>query len=199
MVRVPRGLWLDPKRTSPYRFYQFFVQSDDRDIIKLLKVLTFLSQEEIVALESELVANPGARAPHKALARAVTDLVHGEAATSEAIRASEILFGGDLTGVGESTFNELLGEVPTHFVAADRLENEGMPLLELLVQAGLCASKGQARTDIQGGGVSVNNVRSTGVQQHLTSIDLLFGQHLLLRKGKRNYVVVTVKKDSAML
>ncbi len=193
------AVWLDPKRTSPYRFYQFFVQSDDRDIIKLLKVLTFLSQEEIVALESELVANPGARAPHKALARAVTDLVHGEAATSEAIRASEILFGGDLTGVGESTFNELLGEVPTHFVAADRLENEGMPLLELLVQAGLCASKGQARTDIQGGGVSVNNVRSTGVQQHLTSIDLLFGQHLLLRKGKRNYVVVTVKKDSAML
>jgi len=187
------AVWLDPKRTSPYRFYQFFVQSDDRDVVKLLKVLTFLTQDEIAALEAELTANPGARAAHKALAKAVTDLVHGEAATIEAIRASEILFGGDLAGVGEGTFNELLGEVPTKGLEPARLEGAGIPLTELLVHAGLCASKGQARTDVQGGGVYLNNVRAGEVQRHVTAADLLFGKHLLLRKGKRNYVVVTVQ------
>ncbi len=187
------AVWLDPKRTSPYRFYQFFVQSDDRDVVKLLKVLTFHTQEEIAALEVELTTNPGARAPHKALAKAVTDLVHGEHATQEAIRASDILFGGDLSGVGEATFEELLGEVPTKPLAAAPLSGNGLPITELLVQAGLCASKGQARTDLQGGGVYLNNIRVGEVQRHVTSGDLLFGKHLLLRKGKRNYVVVTVQ------
>jgi len=187
------AVWLDSKRTSPYRFYQFFVQSDDRDVIKLLKVLTFLPADQIAALEQDLVANPGARAPHKTLAREVTTLVHGEAASQEAVRASEILFGGDLAGVGESTFNELLGEVPTHALEASRLAGAGMPLIELLVQAGLSASKGQARTDIQGGGASLNNVRVGEVQRVVTTDDLLFGKHLLLRKGRRNYAVVTVQ------
>jgi tyrosyl-tRNA synthetase len=187
------AVWLDSKRTSPYRFYQFFVQSDDRDVIKLLKVLTFLPADQIAALEQDLVANPGARAPHKALAREVTTLVHGEAAAQEAVRASEILFGGDLAGVGESTFNELLGEVPTHALEASRLAGAGMPLTELLVQAGLSSSKGQARTDIQGGGASLNNVRVGEVQRAVTESDLLFGKHLLLRKGRRNYAVITVQ------
>ena len=187
------AVWLDSKRTSPYRFYQFFVQSDDRDVIKLLKVLTFLPADQIAALEQDLVTNPGARAPHKTLAREVTTLVHGESASQEAVRASEILFGGDLAGVGESTFNELLGEVPTHALDTSRLAGAGMPLIELLVQAGLSASKGQARTDIQGGGASLNNVRVGEVQRAVTTDDLLFGKHLLLRKGRRNYAVVTVQ------
>jgi tyrosyl-tRNA synthetase len=127
------------------------------------------------------------------LAREVTTLVHGESASQEAVRASEILFGGDLAGVGESTFNELLGEVPTHALEASRLAGAGMPLIELLVQAGLSASKGQARTDIQGGGASLNNVRVGEVQRAVTTDDLLFGKHLLLRKGRRNYAVVTVQ------
>jgi tyrosyl-tRNA synthetase len=186
------AVWLDSKRTSPYRFYQFFIQSDDRDVVKLLKVLTFLPAEQIATLEQDLVANPGARAPHKALAREVTTLVHGESAAQEAVRASEILFGGDLAGVGESTFNELLGEVPTKTLEASRLAGAGMPVTELLVHAGLSASKGQARTDIQGGGASLNNVRVAEVQRAVTTADLLFGKHLLLRKGRRNYAVVTV-------
>jgi tyrosyl-tRNA synthetase len=184
---------LDSKRTSPYRFYQFFVQSDDRDVIKLLKVLTFLPADQIAALEQDLVASPGARAPHKALAREVTTLVHGEAAAQEAVRASEILFGGDLAGVGESTFNELLGEVPTKTLEASRLSGTGMLVTELLVHAALSGSKGQARTDIQGGGASLNNVRVGEVQRAVTTADLLFGKHLLLRKGRRNYAVVTVQ------
>jgi tyrosyl-tRNA synthetase len=127
------------------------------------------------------------------LAREVTTLVHGESAAQEAVRASEILFGGDLAGVGESTFNELLGEVPTHSLEGSRLAGAGMPLIELLVQAGLSASKGQARTDVQGGGASLNNVRVGEVQRAVTTADLLFGKHLLLRKGRRNYAVVTVQ------
>jgi tyrosyl-tRNA synthetase len=186
------AVWLDARRTSPYRFYQFFVQSDDRDVIKLLKVLTFLTPDEITALEAEHAANPGARAAHRALAREVTTLVHGEHAVQEAVRASEILFGGELAGVGESTFNDLLGEVPTQPLEAARLDGAGLPVTELLVHAGLAASKGAARKDIEGGGAYLNNTRIAEVNRPVTTADLLFGRHLLVRKGRKNYVVVTV-------
>ncbi len=123
----------------------------------------------------------------------MTDLVHGPAATAEAMRASEILFGGELAGVPESTFNEIVGEVPTRQIERGQLDGEGKPLVEILVHSGLCPSKGQARKDIEGGGVYVNNVREASFQRALKSGDLLFGKHLLLRKGKRNYVVVTAR------
>ncbi len=185
------AVWLDWKRTSVYRFYQFWVNIDDRDVVRYLKLFTFLSQEEIEALEKRHTENPGAREAHKALAKSVTDLIHGGNATQEAIRASEILFGGDLTGILETTFNEIVGEVPTKQIEKEKLNGAGMPLVEVLVYAGLSPSKGQARKDIEGGGVNINNVRETGFQRAVTSSDLLFGRHLLLRKGKKNYVVVT--------
>src|SRR6185369_11434932 len=119
--------------------------------------------------------------------------IHGEHATQEAIRASEILFGGDLKGIAETTFNEIVGEVPTKEIEKVKLEGAGLPLVDLLVHAGLCPSKGQARKDIEGGGVNVNNVRETNFQRAVTSADLLFAKHILLRKGKKNYVVVTAK------
>src|SRR5207302_5790584 len=132
-------------------------------------------------------------AAHKALAKAVTDLVHGPAATTEAIRASEILFGGDLAGISENTFNEIVGEVPTKEIEKIQLDGGGKPLVELLIHSGLCPSKGQARKDVEGGGVYVNNIRETNFQRTLNSNDLLFVKHLLLRKGKRNYVVLSAK------
>ena len=187
------AVWLDLKRTSVYRFYQFWINTDDRDVVRYLKYFTFLSQAEIGALEKKHAENPGAREAHKALARAVTDLIHGAAATTEAIRASEILFGGELKGVAESTFNEIVGEVPTKEIAKAKLGGAGFPMVELLVHSGLCSSKGQARKDIEGGGVNLNNVRETNSQRAVTSGDLLFGKHVLLRKGKKNYVVVTVR------
>jgi tyrosyl-tRNA synthetase len=185
------AVWLDTARTSVYKFYQFWIRVDDRDVIRYLKFFTFLSQHEIAVLEKQHQENPGARTAHKALARAVTDLVHGAAATVEAHRASEILFGGDLQGVSESTFNEIVGEVPTKKIAKSELEGPGKPMVEMLVQSGLCPSKGQARKDLEGGGVYINNVREANLQRAITPSDLLFGKHLLLRKGKRNYVVVT--------
>jgi len=187
------SVWLDPKKTSVYRFYQFWINTSDADVVRYLKFFTFLSQEEIAALEAQHTANPGTRTAHRALAKAVTDLIHGEAATQEALRASEILFGGDLAGVSENTFNEIVGEVPTKEIEKAKLDGAGLPLVELLVHAGLCPSKGQARKDVEGGGVNLNNVREANFQRAVTSNDLLFGKHVLLRKGKKNYVVVAVK------
>ena len=123
----------------------------------------------------------------------MTDLIHGADATAEAIRASEILFGGKLDGISETTFNDILGEAPTKEMERAKLDGAGVPLVEMLVLAGLCASKGQARKDVEGGGVYVNNVREANGQRGIVKGDLLFGKHLLLRKGKKNYVVVTAK------
>jgi tyrosyl-tRNA synthetase len=187
------AVWVDPRKTSVYRFYQFWIRTDDRDAVRYLNFFTFLSKDEIGALAAEHQAKPEARAAHKALARAMTDLVHGQSATAEAMRASEILFGGGLDGIAESTFNEIVGEVPTRDLERSKLEGAGAPLAEALVLSGLCPSKGQARKDIEGGGVYINNVREANFQRNLTPGDLLFGKHLLLRKGKRNYVVLTAK------
>jgi tyrosyl-tRNA synthetase len=190
---VAGAVWLDPDRTSVYRFYQYWIRIDDRDVIRYLKYFTFLTQEEITVLEERHAEDPGGRAAHKALAKAVTDLVHGPEATAEAMRASEILFGGDLAGISETTFNEIVGEVPTKDIGKAELDGTGKPLVELMVQGGLCSSKGQARKDIEGGGAYINNVREANTQRAVTAIDLLFDKHLLLRKGKRNYLVLTAK------
>jgi tyrosyl-tRNA synthetase len=186
------AIWLDPKRSSPYRMYQFFVQSDDRDVVKLLKVLTFLSHEEITRLESELAANPGAREAHKTLAREITTLVHGKSACDDAVRASEIMFGGQLEGISEELFNDVVGEVPTKEIERARLLEPGTPLTDLLVHAALSPSKGQARKDIEGGGIYLNNLREAGIHKAVTNADLLFNRYLLLRKGKRTYTVLRV-------
>ena len=187
------AVWLDTRKTSVYRFFQFWIRTDDRDVVRYLKYFTFLSREEIEALEKQHQEKPEARIAHQALARAVTDLIHGPSATQDALRASEILFGGGLEGVSEATFQDVVGEVPSKELDPAKLEGAGLPLLDTLVFSGLCASKGQARKDLEGGGIYVNNVREAGLQRALTKNDLLFGKHLLLRKGKRNYVVLTVQ------
>ena len=183
-------VWLDPRRTSIYRFYQFWIQTDDRDVVRYLKYFTFLSRNEIESLEKQHAENPGPRAAHRALAKAVTELVHGPEATAEAIRASEILFGGELDGISQSTFQEIVGEVPTKEMSKKQLDGSGKPLVEILVHSGLSSSKGQARKDVEGGGVYVNNMREANSQRTVSTNDLLFGAYLLLRKGKRNYTVV---------
>jgi tyrosyl-tRNA synthetase len=209
------AIWLDPKKTSVYRFYQFWINTADADVIRYLKFFTFLPKKDIDDLEAENNKNPGAREAHKALARNVTELIHGEAELKTAIRASEILFGGRLDGIDERTFEELfqvpteyfsedvewafetvgraVGGAPRKFIPKAKLEGAGLPLVELLVLSGLCPSKGQARKDIEGGGVNINNVREASATRSVTTNDLLFGKHVLLRKGKKNYVVVTAR------
>jgi len=187
------NVWLDTRRTSPYKFFQFWVNTEDAVVGRYLGYFTFLGREAIDALAAEQAARPEARSAQRTLAREVTTLVHGETACAEAMRASEILFGGGLDGISEGTLREILGEVPTTELDRARLGGAGAPLIELLAASGLCPSKGQARKDIDGGGIYVNNVREGNSQRTVQEADLLFGRHLLLRKGKRNYVVVTVK------
>jgi tyrosyl-tRNA synthetase len=190
---VAGAVWLDAGRTSVYRFYQFWVRTDDLDVIRFLKFFTFLEREEIGALEQRLGEKPEAREAHKRLAAEMTRLIHGESATREAVRASEILFGGGLEGISEEAFAEIAGEAPSHEIDRRRFESPGFPLVELLVLTGLSPSKGQARKDIEGGGIYLNNLRQSELQRTVQTGDLLFGRQLLLRKGKRNYLVVTAK------
>jgi len=186
------SVWLDPKKTSPYKFYQFFVNTEDANVVDYLKKFTFLSRAEIEELEAKHLASPGARDAHKALAREITQLVHGPAALAGALRASEILFGAEIGDTTEETFRDVVGEVPTKELERARLDAAGTPLVELLVHSGLSPSKGQARKDIEGGGIYVNNVKSCEVARTLTTQDLLFGQYILLRKGKRTYAVLRI-------
>jgi len=185
------AVWLDSTRTSIYKFYQFWIRTDDRDVIRYLKYFTFLSRDQIAELEKSHTENPGTREAHTALAIAMTDLIHGQNATKETQQASQILFGGGLEGIGENTFNEIVGEVPTVEIEKSKLEGDGMPILELFVTSSLCQSNGQARKDLQGGGLNLNNERQSDPKQKITTDSLLFGKHLLLRKGKRNYTVIS--------
>src|SRR5262249_18995513 len=153
------AVWLDAKRTSRYRFYQFFVNAEDSQVGTLLRTLTFLSQEEIEALEAESKSDPGARAAQKALARGVTSRVHWAGAVPRVVKASEVLFGSPLDDIGEEVFDELVGEVPSAAFEKSKLASPGAALVDVLVHAGLCPSKSQARKDIDGGGIYVNNLR----------------------------------------
>jgi tyrosyl-tRNA synthetase len=190
---VAGAVWLDPQKTSVYRFYQFWINTDDRDVIPYLKFFTFSTQEKTTELEQAHQANPGARTAQRHLAAEMTRMIHGEDELNNALRASEILFGGNLDGINENLFSEIIGEVPSKELEKSKLEGAGLPLVELVIYAGLCPSKGQARKDIEGGGVNINNVRETASTKMVTTANLLFGKHLLLRKGKKNYVVVTAK------
>ncbi len=185
------AVWLDPERTSPYRFYQFFINTEDSMVVGYLKKFTFLSHAEINALEEKHTVNPGARDAHRALAKEVTTIVHGTAACADAIRASEIMFGGGLEGVSTNLFRDVVGELPTVQVPADRLTSR-FSLIEALVSAGLSPSKGQARKDIEGGGIYINNIKCTDVARSLGASDVVFERFILLRKGKRTYAVLAL-------
>src|SRR5580658_6945668 len=184
------AVWLDPRKTSPYKFYQFFINTDDGVVAEYLRKFTLLSAGEISALEKAHLANPGAREAHRALAREVTTIVHGKSASDDAIRASEIMFGGGLDGITEALFTEVSGEIPTRTFEKKVIEGAGAPLAEILVHSGLCPSKGQARKDVEGGGIYLNNVRVGEASRTVGVGDLLFGRFLLLRKGKRSYCLL---------
>jgi tyrosyl-tRNA synthetase len=186
------AVWLDPERTSPYRFYQFFVNTEDAKVGEYLRKFTFLARADIEALEAAHAANPGAREAHRALAREVTTLAHGADATAAAIAASQILFGGAIGDTPEAVFRDLIAEIPNASLDTATMDGEGAALIDLLVAAGLCPSKGQARRDLEAGGVYVNNQRSSGIEQRVGRSDLLYGRYLLLRKGKKSYAVLSV-------
>lgn len=184
------AVWLDPTLTSPYRFYQYWFNSADGDVIAYLKTFTWLNRQEINALESELNTNPGARAAQRALAREVTRLVHGETELEKAERAANVLFGGEPTGISAAEWAEISEDVPSSGRPAQELSGAGVEIVTLLADSGLARSRGEARRLIRGGGVYLNNQRVTEEGARVTLSDSLHGQYLLLRVGRRKLHLV---------
>ena len=187
------SVWLDPEKTKPYQFYQFFVNTEDSQVVQHLKKFTLLPRAEIEALAAEHKKNPGARTAQKTLAREVTTLVHGQSACDDAVRASENMFGGSHEVLTEKVFDDFVRAVPPKYIDPKKLEGAGMSLIDLAVHAGLCSSKGQARKDLEAGGLYLNTVRVTDVNRPVTTSDLRFGKYILLRKGKRANAVVSTE------
>lgn len=188
------AIWLDPAKTSVYRFYQYFVNVDDRDVIRYLKFFTFLSQEQIGDLEKQHEANPGQRVAHHALATEMTNLIHGEQATQDAITASKILFGGGLDGITQNALANVAGEIPTATISADTLtSDEGLLVLDALVDTGLTNSRGDAKKAVKEGGAYVNNQRVQEMGYKLSDSDVHYGKYILLRRGKKNYAALIIE------
>ncbi|KAB2341128.1 tyrosine--tRNA ligase [Actinomadura rudentiformis] len=184
--------WLDPELTSPYAFYQFWFNADDRDVENYLKVFSFRSREEIEALLKEGAERPAARAPQRALAEELTTLVHGAGETERVIAASRALFGqGSLEELDERTLGAALAEVPRTEIPAGELPT----VADLLVAAGLCKSKSEARRTIAQGGAYLNNAKIEAEDAAPTAGDLLHGRYLVLRRGKRNVGGVEVTRS----
>jgi tyrosyl-tRNA synthetase len=184
------NVWLDPARTSPYKFFQFWLNTDDRDVERLLNFFTFLSSEEIGAAMKEQAADASRRAAQRLLAEDITTRVHGAETTARVIAASAILFGGtDLRAADAGVFDVLSGEMPTTALPAGMLDT-GFPLVDALVTSGLASSKSDARRGIQGKGFAVNGEKTDDVERVLTSGDLLAGGYVMLQKGKKNYALL---------
>jgi tyrosyl-tRNA synthetase len=180
--------WLDAAMTSPYAFYQFWLNADDRDVLGLLRFFSFRDQAEISALEKSLAERPAAREAQRALAEELTTLVHGAAETARVQAASRALFGqGELGELDERTLESALASVPSTAVSGAL-----PPVVDLLAAAGLVSSKSEARRAIAQGGAYVNNVKVTDEAAVPGSSDLLHGRFLVLRRGKRNVGGVTV-------
>ncbi len=180
------NIWLDPHRTSPYRFYQFFVNQADADTPALLRKLTFLERAEIESLEQELAASPEKRIAQRRLAEEVTRLVHGSEGLAAAERATQVMFGGSIEGLDEPTLEDIFSEVPSAELSAARL-GAGFGLLDALAEGGVFTSKGEARKLIQNGGLSLNGERVMDPAMTLSKEHLAGERLLVVRKGKKSY------------
>jgi tyrosyl-tRNA synthetase len=185
------AVWLDPKLTSPYKFYQFWVNVDDRDASRFLRFFTLMEREEIETLELELAAHPERRAAQQALARDVTTRVHGVTAAKAAADVSALLFGkAEAASLSAEALDALRDEVP--FVEIPALPAEGIDAIDLFVAAKLAPSKGAAKRLLEQGGLSVNGKKLSAEDRVVRGDTLLVGRHLLLRKGAREYALVRV-------
>ena len=182
------SIWLAPDMMTPYAFYQFWVNTDDADVVPYLKVFTFRSPEAIAELEAAVAERPAAREAQRALAGDVTTLVHGAEATAKVIAASRALFGrGELADLDEATLGAAVAELP--HAAVPELSPEAPLVIDLLTEAGLVAGRGAGRRAVAEGGVSVNNIRVTDPEAVLAPEQLLHGRWAVLRRGKRTLAV----------
>ena len=178
-------VWLDAEKTSPYKFYQFWLNTDDRDVVQYLKYFTFLTLEEIENLAEEVKTAPEKRSAQRTLAREVTSLVHGEEALQRAENISQALFSGSIKSLTAREIEEGLSDVPSATV-----DNPELTLVDMLVEVGAVASKRQAREAISSGSIYINDDRCTDTEQTVNSFARLADKYLVVRRGKRNYFLV---------
>jgi len=179
------NIWLDPARTSPYKFYQFWINQADADMPRWLRLFTFLPPDEIADYERRLVEEPEKRAAQRRLAEEITRMVHGDAALENAVRASQAMFGGSLKGLDEATLAEIFSEVPSTEVPRDELR-KNRPLVDVLVEHTVFKSKGEARRLIESGGFYLNNER-IDADINTSEAVICAGNIAVIRKGKKNY------------
>ena len=175
------AVWLDAEKTSPYEFYQFWINTDDRDVVKFLKYFTFLTLDEIATIEEEFTANP-VNVLRKSVSQKVTTLVHGEAAYHQAVKISEALFSGDIQSLTAEEIKQGFKDVPTYEVQPE----DQLSLVDLLVTSKIEPSKRQAREDVQNGAIYVNGERRQDLAAELTETDKIEGQFTVIRRGKKN-------------
>ncbi len=182
------AIWLSADRTSPYRYYQFWLNAADEDVIKFLKIFTLLGRDEIEALEERHAAEPFKREAQRTLAREATAILHGAEAMEKAEAAGQALFSGDLASLDLDTLNEVLESAPSSEHAKAQLGDGGMSIVDLLAETSLAKSKSEARTHLKGGAVSING-RKVGEEDTLKAQDLLHGEIAAIRRGKKNWHV----------
>ena len=188
------NIWLDAERTSPYEFYQFWLNVADADAESYIKIFTLLDRETIEGLIARHRENPGARELQKVLAREVTLMCHGQEALDKAIEASQMLFGGDgdaLRRLDERTFLAVFSDVPSFTISKTDLPLNVMDFLA--VNTSILPSKGEARKMIQGGGISINKDKVTDIAREITEADIVNGHYILAQKGKKNYFIINVE------
>jgi tyrosyl-tRNA synthetase len=179
------AIWLDREKTSPYEFYQFWINTDDRDVVKYLKYFTFLSQAEIEQFEQEVINAPEKRMAQKALAEEVTKLVHGEDALEQAIKISAALFSGDIKQLTGNEILEGFKDVPS-----TKIEEAEINLVDLLIEAKIAPSKRQAREDITNGAIYINGDRVQELDKVISNEDKIDGQFTVIRRGKKKYFLI---------
>jgi tyrosyl-tRNA synthetase len=184
------AIWLDPERTSPYAFYQYWFRVEDADVMRCIAFLTEIDREEYQSLLEQTQSDPGKRAAQKRLAAWMTQLVHGDEGLAAANHASEILFGGEIDRLSDRQLTEIFADVPSSEGSRDSLGGEGLWIVDALRLAGLSGSSGEARRSIADGGIYVNNRRVSDVNRKLTADDLASETVMVLRKGKRNYALL---------
>jgi tyrosyl-tRNA synthetase len=185
------AIWLDPARTSPFRFYQFWLNTDDRDVIRYLRFFTFMTREEIDALAATAAEHPEQREAQRALARAVTALVHGDEQVQRAERAAHVLFGGSFDGVAVDDILSVFEDAPSTEL---ELPSDGVAVADLLARVKLAPSKSEAIRLLKGGGVYVNNARVVDEKARLTAGEAIGGALFVLRKGRKDQHIVRIKR-----
>ena len=180
------AIWLDPEKTTPYEFYQFWINTDDRDVIKFIKYFTFLNEEEISQLENEVANHPENRIAQKRLAEEMTKLVHSQEALTQAQKITEALFSGELKQLSASDIEQGFKDVPTF-----ETPKEDIGLVDLLVNAKISSSKRQAREDISNGAVYINGERQQDIQYTVMEEDRIEEKFTIIRRGKKKYFLIT--------